>query len=46
MHDNKPLNDSTQEVLKHIHRIWGFDVILESYDPNTSEIKKTYKCPI
>ena len=46
MHDNKPLNDSTKEVLKHIHRIWGFDVILESYDSNTSEVKKVYKCPV
>lgn len=29
-HDRKPLSDSTEEVLKHLHRLWGFDVHLES----------------
>ncbi|KHO63584.1 SpoVR family protein [Pseudomonas flexibilis] len=29
-HERKPLGDSTQEVLKHLHRLWGFDVHLET----------------
>lgn len=29
-HDRKPLGGSTEDVLKHLHRLWGFDVHLES----------------
>ncbi|MBB3102094.1 SpoVR family protein [Azomonas macrocytogenes] len=29
-HDRKPLGDSTNDVLRHLHRLWGFDVHLES----------------
>nr|WP_312509362.1 SpoVR family protein [Pseudomonas luteola] len=29
-HDRKPLGDSTEEVLKHLHRLWGFDTHLET----------------
>jgi stage V sporulation protein R len=29
-HKNRPLNDNAQEVLKHVGRLWGFDVHLES----------------
>ncbi|MFO6425402.1 SpoVR family protein [Motilimonas sp. KMU-193] len=28
-HQKVPLGDSTQEVLKHLHRLWGFNVSLE-----------------
>jgi len=28
-HDRIPLDDSYDEVLKHMYRLWGFDVILE-----------------
>ena len=28
-HQKIPLGNSTQEVLKHLHRLWGFDVFLE-----------------
>lgn len=28
-HDRIPLADSYQEVLKHLYRLWGFEVILE-----------------
>ena len=28
-HDRKPLGSSTDEVLKHLHRLWGFDIHLE-----------------
>jgi spore cortex formation protein SpoVR/YcgB (stage V sporulation) len=39
-----PLDNNTEEMLKHVRRIWGFDVILESYCPEESEITKTYTC--
>lgn len=39
-----PLNEDTEEMLKHVHRIWGFDVYLESYCPETNEVTKTYQC--
>lgn len=28
--DNVPLSDQTDKVLFHVHRLWGFDVHLES----------------
>lgn len=28
-HNRIPLADSSHEVLKHVHRLWGFDVVLE-----------------
>lgn len=28
----KPLNDNAAEVLRHVHRLWGFDVHLSSMD--------------
>ncbi|GAA6131326.1 SpoVR family protein [Halopseudomonas sabulinigri] len=31
-HQGKPLGKSTDEMLKHLHRLWGFDVHLESRD--------------
>lgn len=31
-HDGKPLGESTNEMLKHLHRLWGFDVHLHSMD--------------
>jgi stage V sporulation protein R len=30
--ENVPLNDESAEVLKHVHRLWGFHVHLESFD--------------
>ncbi|GAB1261229.1 SpoVR family protein [Aurantivibrio plasticivorans] len=39
----KPLGESTLEVLKHIHRLWGFDVHLESV--HNDEVVETYHCP-
>ena len=29
-HHRQPLNKSTKEVLKHVHRLWGYDVSIES----------------
>jgi stage V sporulation protein R len=31
-HNNRPLNDEVQEVIKHVGRLWGFLVRLESVD--------------
>ncbi|MEQ5835304.1 SpoVR family protein [Marinobacter sp. NFXS9] len=33
--DGVPLGDSTVEVIRHVHRLWGFDVHLESVDDGT-----------
>ena len=30
-HERNPLGESTEEVLKHLHRLWGFDIHMESY---------------
>ena len=32
LNNGRPLNDDTIEVLKHVARLWGFDVHLESVD--------------
>jgi spore cortex formation protein SpoVR/YcgB (stage V sporulation) len=32
MHDRRPLGDSTSEMLRHIARLWGYDVRLEAVD--------------
>ena len=31
-HNNRPLHEGAQEVLKHVARLWGFGVHLESVD--------------
>lgn len=42
--DRIPLHDGYPEVLKHLHRLWGFDVILEEVkDTGRREILAT--CP-
>jgi stage V sporulation protein R len=30
----RPLNLQAEEVLKHVGRLWGFDVVLQTVDPN------------
>ncbi len=42
--NRKPLDDSSEEVLKHLHRLWGFDIHLYSMEGNT--IKQSFHCPI
>ena len=43
MHNRRPLEEqSAQEVLKHVCRLWGFDVKLESVDGN-GEVKQSYE---
>ena len=42
MYQNRPLNKQTQEVLKHVARLWGFDVYLETVDTsgNVTEMQE------
>ena len=40
-HNGRPLHDNAQEVLKHVARLWGFGVQLESVDA-ASEVKKRW----
>ncbi|BBN82037.1 SpoVR family protein [Pseudoalteromonas sp. A25] len=44
-HNNIPLADSKNEVLKHLYRLWGFDVRLEQLDEH-GEKQVIAKCPI
>lgn len=41
--NRQPLAENTQEVLKHIHRLWGFDVHLHSV--RNDEIVESFHCP-
>ncbi|MDH5354336.1 MAG: SpoVR family protein [Gammaproteobacteria bacterium] len=43
-HDNIPLADTHEQVLKHLHRLWGFSVKLESVDEDNL-IKQSWQCP-
>jgi stage V sporulation protein R len=43
-HNNRPLHDSVNEVLKHVARLWGFDVHLESADTN-GQIARRWTVP-
>lgn len=42
-HNRMPLGESTAEVLRHVHRIWGFDVHLISTDDGV--VCESYHCP-
>jgi spore cortex formation protein SpoVR/YcgB (stage V sporulation) len=39
-HNRRPLGESAQDVIKHLHRLWKFDVHLESWEGDTL-IEKT-----
>ncbi|QLE85406.1 SpoVR family protein [Shewanella sp. Scap07] len=39
-----PLAESRHEVVKHLHRLWGFDVMLEEQSP-TGETQIIARCP-
>ncbi|MCL1142615.1 SpoVR family protein [Shewanella gaetbuli] len=43
-HNNIPLADNFSEVLKHLHRLWGFKVTLEQLDENDN-IVTLATCP-
>jgi spore cortex formation protein SpoVR/YcgB (stage V sporulation) len=42
-HDRRPLGETTHEMMKHIRRLWGFKVRLETVDKNGRPVK-TYEC--
>ncbi|MBY6223510.1 SpoVR family protein [Ferrimonas balearica] len=42
--DRIPLAESKEEVMKHLHRLWGFDVILEQEQENGS-VELIARCP-
>ena len=42
-HNRRELADTTAEVLKHVHRLWGFPVTLESVWQD--KIEQSYRCP-
>ncbi len=44
MHNQQPLADSSAEVLKHLHRLWGFPVHLESVLPDNT-VTRSFHCP-
>ncbi|MBJ6136958.1 SpoVR family protein [Marinobacter litoralis] len=41
--DHIPLGKETDEVLRHVHRLWGFDVYLETVDDG--KVQNTHRCP-
>jgi len=43
-HNRVPLADNTDEVLKHLYRLWGFDVRLESFDESGEKVEIA-RCP-
>ncbi len=43
VHDDRPMGDSADEMLKHLHRLWGFNVHLESIKGDA--VIKSYHCP-
>ncbi|MCV6614216.1 MAG: SpoVR family protein, partial [Cellvibrionaceae bacterium] len=48
-HDHRPLDASAEEVLKHLHRLWGFPVKLLSVEPQPPGVmpiaQQTFQCP-
>ncbi|MDZ5458153.1 SpoVR family protein [Azohydromonas lata] len=43
-HQDRPLADTAQEVLRHVARLWGFGVHLESVD-SRGEVRKRWSVP-
>ena len=43
-HDRAPLAKTTAEVLKQVHHLWKFPVILKTIDPN-GNIMEEHRCP-
>jgi len=44
-HNRRPLSDETDEVIKHLSRLWGFTVRIEAPD-DEGEIKQTHECVV
>ena len=43
-HNRAPLDKGRREVLKHVHRLWGFDVLLEQQNEDGS-VELLERCP-
>ena len=43
-HNRRPLHDDAGEVLKHVGRLWGFRVALESVD-DTGNVVRRWEIP-
>jgi stage V sporulation protein R len=43
-YNDRPLHDTAQEVLKHVARLWGFGVELESVDAD-GEVSQRWSLP-
>jgi stage V sporulation protein R len=43
-HKSRPLSESAEEVLKHVARLWGFGVNLESVDA-AGEVTMRWQVP-
>jgi spore cortex formation protein SpoVR/YcgB (stage V sporulation) len=43
-HNRAPLDKGRKEVLKHVHRLWGFDVTLEQQNEDGS-VELLERCP-
>ncbi|WP_207780352.1 SpoVR family protein [Pokkaliibacter plantistimulans] len=43
-HNHRPLGKTTQDMLKHVHRLWGFDVHLETISDD-NKVTKVFHCP-
>ena len=44
-HNRHPLHESAHEVIKHVARLWGFDVRLESVDAQ-GKVSQTFECQV
>jgi len=44
-HNRRPLNDDTEEVIKHLSRLWGFTVRIEAPDEEGST-QMTHECVV
>ncbi|MBL1261230.1 MAG: SpoVR family protein [Thiotrichaceae bacterium] len=44
-HNRRPLNDDTDEVIKHLSRLWGFTVRIEAPDEE-GHIQQTHECVV
>ena len=43
-HQRRPLGTSTTEMLKHVHRLWGFPVKMQSMEGETVAVEQ--RCPL
>ena len=44
-HNRRPLNDDTDEVIKHLSRLWGFTVRIEAPD-DEGKIQQIHECVV